>query len=297
MVVVGDGGCRPYVAEWADASPTWYGLPTQKRSSGVPRRGGWKKGGWVSGIPWLVRVFLVNPPRLAKRSGNLFSATPIALYSLALDILETIGPSPRDAKHLLLHCSLDVDLHSPLPCEPFPRPPTRIVSIIFRHSPSLSIILPHSPSFSVILRHSPSFSFILRHSPSFSGILHHFPSFSVTFRHSLDCFHNFPSFSVTFPWVVLGLFPSFSVTFRNFPSFSVIPRHSRQKVCFYRVSLLLGLFQFFPSLSVIEAVLRAKWLDCLSFCDLSAELIQSAPGFCHFGCAQACDRRSGLGSD
>ncbi len=148
---------------------------------------------------------------------------------------------------MLLHCSLEVGLHCPLPCEPFPRPPTRIVSVIFRHSPSLSVILPHSPSFSVILRHSPSFSFILRHSPSFSGILRHFPSFSVTFRHSLDCFHNFPSFSVTFPWVVLGLFPSFSVTFRHSPSFSVtLGRHLCFMVCFCYLDCL-SFFRHLPS--------------------------------------------------
>ena len=27
MAAVDDGKCWPYVAEWADAGPTWYGLP------------------------------------------------------------------------------------------------------------------------------------------------------------------------------------------------------------------------------------------------------------------------------
>ena len=109
------------------------------------QEGGFGKRGLGFWNPVASQRFLVNPPRLANRSGNLFSATPIALYSLALDILETIGPSPRDAKHLLLHCSLEVGLHCPLPCEPFPRPPTRTVSTISRHSPSCRVEHVRSP--------------------------------------------------------------------------------------------------------------------------------------------------------
>ena len=81
----------------------------------------------------------------------------------------------------------------------------------------------------------------------------------VRFRICPDCFSPL---SVTF-----RRFPSFSVVLRRFPSFVFF-------VCVLCGFLHIGLFQFSSVIFRRRAVSCAKWLDCLSFCDLSAELFQ-----------------------